>query len=188
MVYYSLAQSPFFDQAVALVKSPAHSGALIRQAVARTNGSVPVFDIQTLRQRMDETLGIRRVVASLVTVFAVICIVLVTIGLHGVVAQVVGERTPEIGVRMALGAKPAQILTRFILYGMRAGAIGLVVGLGLAAWTQKWLTGMLYEVRPFDPLTVAQACAGTAAVLLISVFWPARRAAKIDPQTVLRHE
>jgi len=100
----------------------------------------------------------------------------------------VSERAPEIGVRMALGARPQQIRAQFLRYGLKPGLSGLLLGLGAALFAQRWLTGLLYEVKPFDPLTIASACVGIVSVLVWSVFWPARRASRIDPQSVLRHE
>jgi putative ABC transport system permease protein len=187
-VYYVLNQIRLFAQSGVVVRSARPAGPLIRDIVRRTNGSSPVFDIRSMSDRIDESLGVRRVMALLVCAFAGICILLAAIGLHGVVAQVVGERAPEIGVRMALGARPQQIRAQFLRYGLKPGAAGLVLGLGAALFAQRWLTGLLYEVKPFDPLTIAAACGGILFVLVWAVFWPARRASRIDPQSVLRHE
>jgi ABC-type antimicrobial peptide transport system permease subunit len=187
-VYYVLNQIRLFAQSGVVVRSARPAGPLIRDIVRRTNGSSPVFDIRSMNDRIDESLGVRRVMAVLVCAFAGICILLAAIGLHGVVAQVVGERAPEIGVRMALGARPQQIRAHFLRYGLKPGAAGLVLGLGASLFAQRWLTGLLYEVEPFDPLTIASACGGIVFILLWAVFWPARRASRIDPQSVLRHE
>jgi ABC-type lipoprotein release transport system permease subunit len=121
-------------------------------------------------------------------VFASITILLSTIGLQSVVAQVVGERTPEIGIRMALGARPSQVLSQFLVQGLRAGIVGLIVGLGAAAYAQKWLASLLYEIRPFDAATFSVATIGLLMLLTFAVWWPARRASRIDPQEALRYE
>lgn len=188
VVYYPLVQVPFFPQAAALVRSNQPAGGLIREAVRQTSASTPVFDERDMEDRISESLGIRRVVAVLVCTFGVICLLLATVGLHGVVAQVVSDRTPEIGLRMALGARPEQILAQFLGRGLAYGGIGIVVGLAGASYAQRWLSGMLYEVKPSDPLTFYSASAGVLLILVLAVLWPARRASRIDPQSVLRYE
>jgi putative ABC transport system permease protein len=117
-----------------------------------------------------------------------ITILLAAIGVHSVVAQVVSERTPEIGIRMALGARPGQIHAPFLAQGLRAGVIGLLAGLAVAAYAQAWLASWLYEVRPFDLPTFGLAGAGLLLLLFVAVWWPARRASRTDPQVALRYE
>src|SRR5207247_11297852 len=109
-------------------------------------------------------------------------------GLYGRSAQVVGERRHESGFRMAFGAQPVQILSQFMRQGLRSGAIGLICGLASAAYAQRWLAGMLYEVKPFDSATFGFAGLGILSLLLLAVWWPARRAAQVDPQEALRYE
>ena len=188
VVYYSLPQVPFFGSAAVLVRSGAPASALIRQSIRRTNAAVPVYDVQTMEQRMGEKLGIRRVLAVLLAVFGAISLILATIGIYGVIAQVVAERTQEIGIRMALGARPAQILWRFLGQGLRAAGIGLVLGLGATLLAQKWVSGLLYQVKAFDAVTITAAAVAILAILLVAVWWPARRASRVDPQTALRYE
>jgi predicted permease len=187
-VYYSLPQVPLFDQAGIVVRSATPAGGIIREAVRRTNATVPIFDLKTIEERIGESLGIRRLLATLLSVLGAISLLLATVGLYGVIAQVVSERTAEIGIRMALGARPRQILSQFMRQGMRAGLLGLAVGFIAVAYSQRLLTGMLYEVQPFDAATVASAAAGILSLLLIAVWWPARRASRIDPQQALRYE
>jgi predicted permease len=187
-VYYSFPQVPFFSQFAVLVRSAQAGAPIIRAAVRQTNRSVPIFDVMSLNDRVAASLGLRRVMAILVTVFGAICLLLATVGLHGVAAQLVAERTPEIGVRMALGARPGQILSRFFRQGLLAGGVGLIVGLALSVFAQKWLGSLLYGVRPFDVATFSGACLVLLLILSAAVYWPARRAAGIDPQRALRHE
>ena len=188
VIYYSLTQVPLLPQRAVVVRSNASAGNLIRQAVRRTNASVPVFDVRTMEQRIDESLGIRRVLAVLLAIFGGIGLLLATIGIYGVIAQVVAERTQEVGIRMALGARPGQILAQFTRQGLRAGMLGLVLGAAATAYMQKWIASFLYHVRGFDAATVAVAAAGILAVLLAASWIPARRASRIDPQAALRHE
>ena len=129
VVYYSLPQMTFSQTAGAIVRSKAAAGSLIRETVRRTNPAAPVYDVMTLEDRIGEKLGIRRVLAALLAIFGGISLLLATIGIYGVIAQVVAERTQEIGIRMALGARPEQILRQFLGHGLRAGGLGLALGL-----------------------------------------------------------
>jgi predicted permease len=186
--YYSFAQIPFFPYAAALVRSNGPAETIIRAAVHQTNRSVPVYDVKSLDQRLGETLGIRRAMVMLLSIFGVISLLLAIVGVYGVIAQVVSERTQEIGIRIALGARPAQIVSQFMRQGLRSGLFGLILGFGAVAYAQRWLAGMLYQVGAFDPMTFGSASLGVVMLLLIAVWWPARRAAGIDPQQALRHE
>jgi len=126
--------------------------------------------------------------ALLLAVFGGISLLLATIGLYGVVAQVVAHRTNEIGIRMALGARPDQVLLQFLWQGLRAGIIGLGCGLAAAAFAQRWVAAMLYQIQPFDLATFGSAGLGVLMLLIAAVWWPARRASRIDPQQALHYE
>jgi predicted permease len=187
-VYYSFAQIPFFPWAAVLVRSTAPAESIIRAAVHQTNASVPVYDVQSLEERLGATLALRRAMIVLLSTLGGISLLLAVVGLYGVTAQVVSERTREIGIRMALGARPAQIVLPLMRQGLRSGLFGLILGLGAVAYAQHWLAGMLYEVAPYDPVTFGAATCGVLGMSLAAVWWPARHAAAIDPQQVLRHE
>ena len=188
VVYYPLVQVPYFPQAAVIVRSAQPATALIREVVRQTNGSAPLYDSLSLEQRLKESLGVRQVMAALVSVFAAICLFLAAVGLHGVLSQLVGDRAPEIGVRMALGARPVQILTHFLRYGIVWGGLGVGIGLAAARYAQNWLADLLFEIRPFDPGTFIAAAIGVLMIALTAVWWPAWRASRIAPQSVLRHE
>lgn len=187
-VYYPTAPQEGFPLRGLIVRSRIPAGPAIRTAVRQASPQAPVFGIETMDNLIGESLGIRRAVATLVCIFAGICILLAAIGLHGVVTQIVVERSGEIAVRMALGARPSSILAQFLKYGLRSGFMGVICGLSLSIYAQRALGNLLYDVKPFDPATFAEACAGIAFVLLIAVVWPARRASRTDPHAVLRHE
>jgi len=186
-VYYTLAQVWRFPSVGILVRSTAPAGAAIREAVRQTNASVAIYDVKSIEERMGETLGIRRVTSALLTTFGAISLLLAILGLYGVIAQVVSERTREIGIRMALGAHPAQILSQFMLQGARSGLLGLGLGFAAVLYAQRWVSGMLYQVKAFDIATYCAAILVILSMLLIAVWWPARRASRIDPQQALRH-
>jgi ABC-type antimicrobial peptide transport system permease subunit len=188
VVYYSLAQVPFFPTVAIVTRSVAPADRLIRETIRQTNDSVPTFDIRPMEDRIGESLGIRRVLAQLLGVFGGISLLLAMVGLYAVVAEVVAHRTNEIGMRMALGAKPVQILTQFAMQGLRAGVIGLGFGLAVAIYAQRWVATMLYQPRSFDLATFVSAGIGVLTLLALSVWWPARRASRIDPQKALRYE
>lgn len=188
VVYYSLPQIPFFQTAAVVLRSAGPAANLIRETIRRTNSSVPVYDVLTMEERIGMKLGIRRVLAVLLAIFGGISLLLATIGIYGVIAQVVAERTQEIGVRMALGARPAQILRQFMGQGLRAAGLGLVLGAMVTLYVRKWIAGMLYQARAFDWITVAASVLAILFVLLLAIWLPARRASRIDPQTALRYE
>jgi predicted permease len=188
VVYYSLAQVPFFAESAIVARSSVSAAAAIREAVRAANSAVPLYDMKLMEERISESLGLRRVVVLLLGVFGSISLLLAAIGLYGVVAQVVTERTRETGIRMALGARPVQILSHYMGQGMRSGMAGLVIGLAAAIYSQRWITDMLYVVKPFDPISLCAASIGVVSVLLLAVWWPARRASRIAPQDALRCE
>jgi len=187
-VYYSFAQIPFFPWAAVLVRSTIPADSTIRAAVRQTNPSVPVYDVRSLEERLGATLEVRRAMIMLLSTFGGISLLLAIVGLYGVTAQVVSERTREIAIRTALGARPRQILLPLMQQGLRSGLVGLILGLGAVAYAQHWFAGMLYHVAAFDPIAFGGTMSGVLALSLAAVWWPARRAAGIGPQGVLRHE
>jgi putative ABC transport system permease protein len=188
VVYYSIHQIPFFDQAGVVVRSLTPGAPLIRAAVKQASGAAPVFDVRSMDERIAESLGVRRILAELITAFGAICLLLATVGLAGVAAQMVSERAKEIGVRVAVGARPEQILAHFLGRGLLSAVIGLAAGVLAAVILERRLDNMLYGVEPLDLATFVAASLTVLVVLFPAVLWPAWRASKIDPQTVLRYE
>ncbi len=188
VVYYSLAQIPYFPQLGLVVRSSTPAGSVIRNSVAKANPEVPVFDIKTMDERIGASEAIRSVMALLVTVFAAISILLAAIGIHGVVAQVVNERTSEIGIRMALGARASDIFRRYAMQGFQLSITGIVLGLALSALCAGWLRNLLYQVQPMDPIVILVGSLGVLAVTSLAVLVPSWRASHLDPQIALRSE
>ena len=188
IIYYSALQIPYFPWMGILVRSQTPVASSIRNAVRRASTQVPVYDVKTMDQRIEESLGIRRIISWLLAAFGLIGILLSAIGVHGIVAQLVGERTVEVGIRMALGARPAQILSHFLIEGLRPAFVGAAAGVIASLLCAGWLRRFLYQVSPLDPATIVGACATIMLTLLFAVWWPSRRAAKIDPQEALRSE
>jgi len=149
---------------------------------------LPVFEIRTMEQRVLESLTPRRFAMYLLGIFAAVALALSAVGIYGVMAQSVTQRTHEIGIRMALGAEPGDVLRLVVGQGMALAAIGLVTGVAAALGLTRWMSRLLFGVRPTDPLTFLAVAAVLAAVALAACYLPARRATQVNPVEALRHE
>jgi putative ABC transport system permease protein len=121
-------------------------------------------------------------------VFAGIALALATVGLYGVMSYLVGRRTRELGLRLALGARPSQILTSVVMDGLRLAGLGLILGLGLSLIVSRALQGALFGVRTTDPITLISVAAILGVVAVAASVIPARRAMRVDPIVALRME
>jgi putative ABC transport system permease protein len=141
---------------------------------------------------MDQLLGSsraqRRLTLILLVSFAVLALLLATVGIYGVMSYSVRQRTHEVGIRMALGARPEQVLKLVLMQGMKLALVGVAMGL-LAAWAlTQVIESLLFEVSATDPLTFVAITALLTFVALVACWIPARRAASVDPMIALRHE
>lgn len=161
---------------------------LIRQVVQAVNPNLPVYALRTQEEYNRRAMENDRRFAWLSTFFGAIALVLTVIGLYGVMSYSVAQRTREIGVRMALGAQPVSVLSMVMTQGMRVAIAGLTVGLASALAAQRLLKTLLYGVTGTDPLTFAAIAVLLVAVALGACFFPARRAARVDPLVALRYE
>ena len=160
----------------------------IRQIVNRMDANLPVFEMKTIEKQMEESLITERLVAMLSSGFGLLATLLAAIGLYGVMAYVVAQRTREIGVRMALGASRRDVVWLVMKDVLVLISLGIAVGLP-AAYGLTWLVkSQLYGIQPNDPGTLALAVVGIALVALFSGYVPARRATAIDPMRALRWE
>lgn len=175
---------------MSLVVRGSREGADLAAAVPaelhRLDPDVPVYDIQPLARRVAESLAPRRLNMLLMSLLAALALVLAAVGVYGVISYVVGERLPEIGVRMALGARPREILLLVLRQGMRHALSGIAMGLAAALLLTRALTGLLYGVSPLDRRTFAVSAFLTALVALLACLIPAFRAATVDPVSALR--
>jgi predicted permease len=163
----------------------------IRSAVNDVDANLPVTDIKTQVEQADETLASERMFAKLLTVFGVVAQLLAAIGLYGVMAYSVSQRTQEIGIRMALGANRATVLRMVMQQGMILTAVGVALGLASAYVLTKYLetlTSMLFGVKARDPWTFAAIAVLLSVVAFLAILVPARRATKVDPLIALRYE
>jgi ABC-type antimicrobial peptide transport system permease subunit len=148
----------------------------------------PIDHVQTLEEIRDETIAPQRLNATLIGLFALLALAIATVGVAGVLAFSVSQRTNELGIRVALGAERSAILRMILAEGATMAAIGLVVG-GLAAIPlSRMLSGLLFGVEPIDPLTIGFSAMLLVGVALVAAWIPARTATAVDPMRALRGE
>ena len=160
----------------------------LRREVAALDRDLPVTDIKLMDARFADATWRIRLSAQLLGAFSALALLLAVIGVYGVMAQAVQQRTREIGVRMALGAERRSILRLVIGRGMTAVAAGIGIGLALSLAGMRLLETLLYQVKPNDPVALVVPAAGLLAIALVASYLPARRATEVDPLTVLRSE
>jgi putative ABC transport system permease protein len=167
---------------------PASLTPSVAAAVHAVDATLPLADVATMETVVDATLARPRAVSTLLMVFAVIALVLAGVGVYGVMAYSVSQRTQEIGVRMALGATTQSVFRMMIGQSMRQVALGIVIGLMAAAWLSQFLTAMLFQTERLDPWTFALTAAVLSTVAAIASFVPARRGMRVAPVEALRAE
>jgi putative ABC transport system permease protein len=161
---------------------------LLRGAVRSLEPAATVFNVAEMNQLVDTQTARPRLYAVLVGVFAAIGLLLAIVGIYGVVAFLVTERTREIGIRMSLGARRGSVLALVLGRTVAITAAGVAVGIGGAAATTRYLEGMLFGVTPLDTVTILGVAVAFSAVALLAAAVPASRATRIDPLVALRHE
>jgi predicted permease len=168
--------------------SPQGLIAPLKAAVASIDPGVPVAGIAVLSDRVRESIDQPRFFAMLAMAFAVLAVTLAAIGIYGVMAYVVAQRTTEIGVRMALGATSSEVFRLVLGDGLKITAIGVVAGIAGSLLMARWMTALLFEVTPGDPATLAATAGALLLVAAAACFIPARRATRVDPMVALRAE
>jgi len=160
----------------------------IRAALRGEDPNLAISEVTTLGEIVDRSLGREKLLAKLAGFFGALALLLASIGLYGVIAYSVARRRNEIGIRMALGARPGSVLRMVLGESLVVVALGLTVGIPAALACGRLVSSQLYGVEPYDPLTIAGAAAVMLAVALTAGFLPARRAALLDPCSALREE
>jgi ABC-type antimicrobial peptide transport system permease subunit len=147
-----------------------------------------VFNVKTMRQRVNESLAQNRLLAELSAFFGALAGLLAAIGLYGVMAHAVTSRTREIGIRMALGARPAGMLRLVLRDSLLLVSPGLLLGLAAALFAARWISSQLFGLTPLDPGTLSFAVLLMLAVAATASYLPARAACRIDPTRALRQD
>ena len=158
----------------------------LKQLVGSLDANVPVAPVAVLSDTVADSIDQPRFFAVLAVGFACVALVLAAIGIYGVMASVVAQRTTEIGVRMALGATPREVFRLVVGDGLRTTAVGVVLGVAASLGMARWLTTLLFGVQPWDPVTLAATATVLLMVSLVACLVPARRATRVDPMIALR--
>lgn len=190
--YVPLEQSPSGTGAHALLVrvdgDPATFTAVVERTVREIDPGLAVFGTEPLQRTVSRSVAQRRFLVTLIGVFAGLTMLLAAVGIYGVLSYDVARRAPEIGIRMALGARAGGIIKEVVAEGLGLTAIGLTIGLAGALAVSRFLSTLLFGVAPTDPLTFASVAVVVLAVALVASLVPARRAARVDPMHALRQE
>ena len=186
--FWMLNRRPAMALLVRTAADPDAMVATIRRGVAAIDPTIPVYGVQAMRTLVSQATEQPRLSAMLVSTFAGVALLLAAVGVYGVLAYVVSQRTREIGVRVALGARGRDIVTQIVSQGLLLTAIGLAVGLAAAAALASVVGTLLYDVSPRDVATFVWTAAVLAGVATIASVIPARRASSVDPLVALRSE
>jgi len=175
----------------AVVRTDRGAGAVasaVKTAVAQIDPDLPIGDVKTMEQIIEESTGEPRFRSFLIASFAVLALLLAAVGVYGLISFTVTQRVPEIGVRLALGASPRQVFTQVIGQGLRLAVIGVVLGLVAAAVATTLVRGLLFNTSATDPVVYGSLSLLLLAMAGLACYVPARRAMRVDPMTALRSE
>jgi putative ABC transport system permease protein len=190
MTYWPHPQLAYSAMTVTLrtAADPATFAPMLEREVRAIDKDQPVSDVRTMDQWIARTLSQARFSSTLLTTFAGLALLLAAIGIYGVMSYAVSQRTPEIGIRLALGAESRDILGMIVGNALRLAGLGLAIGVVLALALSQTLTSLLYETTGTDPFTFAVVVGVLAAVALLASYFPARRASRIPPVEALRYQ
>jgi putative ABC transport system permease protein len=189
--YVPYRQAIYLGSMDIMVRTAGHAspmGATIRELIANIDPTQPVYDVQTLEQALAGSIAPRSFNLLLLGTFAAVALVLAVVGIYGVMGYAVTQRTHELGVRMALGARRGELVRMVVQQGMAIAAVGIAVGVAAALGLTRAMGSLLYEVAPTDGPTFAVVCSVLTAAAFLACCLPARRASKVDPLVALRHE
>jgi putative ABC transport system permease protein len=167
---------------------PEDAAPVLRSVVAEIDPTLPVSGFRTLEEIVTRSVATRRVTMLLLVTFAGVALMLALAGVYGVLAYSVARRTSEIGVRLALGAQHRGVLRLVVTQGMRPVGVGIVIGLAATFWLSRWMSSLLFEIQPHDPITYVTVSAVLIAIAALACYVPARRVLRVDPAIALRTE
>jgi predicted permease len=160
----------------------------VQRELREASGGLPVAHIRSMQQVVGESTARNDFYMTLLTIFAGVALLLAAIGVYGLMAYSVQQRTQEIGVRMALGASPQQVRRMVVIQGMQLALVGVVIGVASALGLTRLMSSLLYGVKPWDPVTIVLVAVLLSGVTLLATYLPARRASRVDPMVALRYE
>ncbi len=159
----------------------------VRRAVAEIDRRELIYNVFTLNEVVTNSFAARRLSMILLSIFAALALALACVGIYGVISYLVGQRTQEIGVRVALGAQPGDVLRLVLGHGMRMALIGVAIGVAAALVLTRLMANQLFGVSAHDPLTFIGVAVLLLIVAMVACYIPARRAMRVDPMVALRH-
>jgi len=189
-MYFPFAQRPGGDATI-MVETAGDPGdlvATVRGEILKLNPEMLIFNVQTMRSLMQQAFWLDNMAAGSAVALSGLGMFLAALGLYGVIAYVVSKRQQEIGIRMALGAERGTVMRMVLAQGLRTAALGLGLGLVASLGTMRWLSNLLYGVKPTDAVSLLGSAAIVILVAIAAAYFPARRAAKVDPMVALRYE
>ena len=198
IAYWPMAATRFLDEPfVSRTMSDAvrsdriHSPGFLRElgrAVWSVNPNLPLANVQTLDEIRSYSMAQTSFALTMLVIGAVMALLLGIVGLYGVIAYIAAQRTREIGIRMALGAQIGDVRKMFLRLGLSLTTIGIALGVGVALAFSRVMRALLFGVSPTDPMTYAAVSGALAAVMLLAMYLPARRASRVDPVVALRED
>ncbi len=189
--YIPYAQYEELGQRTLCVRAAGDASALIaaiRQEVRNLDPNLPVYNVKTFAEQINDSVSQERLIALLASFFSFFALLLAALGLYGVMSQAVTRRTHEIGIRIALGAKPLDVVRLVLGEVLLLVALGIGIGLTAALATTRYVASLLFDLTPNDPLTITLATLLLMGVAVLAGYVPARRAARVDPLIALRTE
>jgi len=196
IVYWPMAMKRFLDEpfvsrtmSYAVRSNRIHSPGFLRelhQAVWSVNPNLAIGDVQTLNEIRAHSMAQTSFALTMLVIAAAVALLLGVVGLYGVIAYIAAQRTREIGIRMALGAQIGDVRKMFLRHGLWLTTTGIAVGVGVALVLSRVMRALLFGVGPTDPMTYAAVSGALAAVMVLAMYLPARRASRVDPIVALR--